>query len=450
MPHGPFAIIISGILLISILSFVLIDIDPSLVDANPTHFYVWVLDDPHINTTFDDRFTNISMWNVTRDAINHSENNWGFTWDIAIVLGDICDCEGSNDTREYENASLLFNTIPSTHSREDFYMLPGNHDSLGGLNMYEKYIDSAGDNEAYSGVTNSNRQYPVENMTTRGDESSYTFTVGNTIFVMHGQNTTGVSAPDYDYGWWSDIVDNVTEDINIICCSHHAVQGTGLSCSYYCGDNEGHDEWLNSHTGRVDAWFSAHEHWWTGAVLNSTTYGTRFIASCSLKSKELEDTASHSIILDFTVGSTTVNVYDYFHGPYSSFNYLGNVSQWDGSSTLRGNQSFTLDNAFSLDESPPSVYDPPNITSMGYSGCYDHGNQSVMVGTLYVNFSYDTSGTPSYFWLNISNDTGFSNLVKNVNITSGWTGGYCNESISTGVAASTDKYYVHVRGFYGS
>lgn len=98
--------------------------------------------------------------------------------------------------------------------------------------------------------------------------------------------------------------------------------------------------------------------------------------------------------------------------------------------------------------STPGSYDPPNITSMGYSGCYNQSNQSVMVGSFYVNFSYNISYTPSFFWLNISHYPAFNSTVKNVNITSGWTDGYCNETISTGVAASTSKYYVHVRGFY--
>ena len=101
---------------------------------------------------------------------------------------------------------------------------------------------------------------------------------------------------------------------------------------------------------------------------------------------------------------------------------------------------------------PPggSNYTAPVITSMGYSGVYGLDNKSVVVGTFYVNFTYNDSATPSFFWLNISSDTGFESLIKNVNITDlVGNPGYYNCSISSGVTASTSKRYVHVRAFYG-
>jgi|GEM_PF-5523525 3',5'-cyclic AMP phosphodiesterase CpdA len=318
---------------------------PAKSDTTSNEFVVWLVTDPHIGSTsygYTDKY-------VFQDAIQDSENDWSFDWDIAFVLGDLTD---NGYESEYQNFSDAFSVL-TKHNRSDFYCLAGNHDSRNDDgSLFRKYVDPLGENTTYSGVNNSQRKFSVENVTATGD--SYTVRVGNVLFI--------VMSPDwnnddyYNFTWWRSIVENASDDVNIICLSHHWVEGCGIGGGPVSGMENSAEfaSWLENHTGRISAWFCGHEHWDydAGEVYISTAWGTTFIDACSIDDGGTTQTASKSIVLIFEEGNATVRVGDYYHG-LSTFNYLNGTEQWDTTDPCRGNTTFTLLFSFSLDPTPP-------------------------------------------------------------------------------------------------
>jgi len=96
-------------------------------------------------------------------------------------------------------------------------------------------------------------------------------------------------------------------------------------------------------------------------------------------------------------------------------------------------------------------YDAPVIQGMGYTGSGVLGDVNVTVGSWWINWSYDTNGTPTSHRVDIASDTGFGSIVWNYNVSHAGVveGDYCNMTISN-LTASTAKRYAHVRVFYGS
>lgn len=101
----------------------------------------------------------------------------------------------------------------------------------------------------------------------------------------------------------------------------------------------------------------------------------------------------------------------------------------------------------------PGTYDPPIINHMGYllhGGSGQLGNTSVIAGSFWINWTWDTSGTPSSHMVVIANDTSFTNIVYNYNVSHSnpyLQGDYMNITISN-LTSSSFKKYVHIRSFY--
>jgi hypothetical protein len=105
----------------------------------------------------------------------------GFLWfifPIAFVLGDLTD---KGTVNQYEQLVDAF-TVLTKHNREDFYLLPGNHDIGGGISRYRNYVDQFGINSRYSKMDNNKRKYYFENIS--DDMDGYSISVGNTLFIM--------------------------------------------------------------------------------------------------------------------------------------------------------------------------------------------------------------------------------------------------------------------------
>jgi len=251
-------------------------ISPS-VQAEQTNktFRVWVLTDTHAGGSS----YGINNTEVLKDALRDSENDWGFDWDIALILGDLT--ENSTET-EYKDFINTFKVL-TRHRREDFFIIPGNHDTDAAIDIYKQYIDPLGRNGYYSGMDNAYRAFYLENVS--DDLNGYTIRVGNTLFVL--MSPTWSNNNYYKYSWWDSIVSNTPSDMNILCFSHHYLFDSGIfSLAYRPIRNSGlFSSWLQDHPGRIDAWLSGHIHW--DYNLPDTTYvssnwGTTFIDAASL------------------------------------------------------------------------------------------------------------------------------------------------------------------------
>ncbi|RLE45744.1 hypothetical protein DRJ25_05205, partial [Candidatus Woesearchaeota archaeon] len=315
-------------------------------------FRIWITTDWHTNISNPNYEGNPVAYDVIEDAIEDSENDWSFDWNISLVLGDVAD---SGTESQYISAkNVMFNTL-TEHNREDIYFIAGNHDYNGGSSArqyFQQYIDPTGEHPSTSGVNNSKRPFQVENVTNYGCD--YTIKVGNVLIIMMSPNWDGSDSHEYNYTWWRSIVENTSNDTNIIVCTHHPVENSGITSSngeYVDGQ---FDDWMSSHPGRITAWICGHEHYDynNGETYVNTKWNTTFINACSMNDGATTKTAAKSIVLEFTEGSQTVNVYDYFHG-YHGSDFPLSTEQWHGNDQNRGNFTFTLNNAsFEYPETP--------------------------------------------------------------------------------------------------
>lgn len=349
-------------------------------------FRVWLFTDPHIGEDsygYDNKY-------VLEDALQDSENDWDFNWDIAFILGDLTR---GGKIGEYQKFIDAFTTL-TNHDRESFYMIPGNHDINGGIQNYRRYIDMLGKNTEYSGVDNEKRPYYIENIS--DDMDGYTIRVGNTIFIAMAPSWGNKEY--YDYSWWENIVNSVPDNINIICLSHHYVDGSGIQAIDVCKGMENSNSfanWMNNHRGRIDGWFCGHIHWEyddSRKIFVSSRWNTLFMCASALDDGETLYTASKSIVLTFTEGSSTVQVDDYYHG-LSTFNYHDGEEQWDNEDPTRGRQSFNLNNPFSL--SPEVIIPPPLDTIFILNGPHEWNQTTLQI----------TSNTAITFTVADYNDT---------------------------------------------
>ncbi len=384
--------------LLVILSAICIHISITRSESDATtnnKFVVWLVTDTHIGSTsygYTDKY-------VFQDAIQDSENDWNFDWDIAFVLGDLTD---NGYETEYQNFSDAFSVL-TMHNRSDFYCMSGNHDAKNDDgSLFRKYVDPTGENTEYSGVNNSQRKFSIENVSATKD--SYTVTVGNILFIVMSPNWNNNDY--YNFSWWYNIVENAPADLNIICLSHHWVEGCGIGGGPVSGmeNSAQFASWMENNSGRISAWLNGHEHWDydAGETYISTAWGTTFIDACSMDDGGTAQTASKSIVLIFEEGNTTVKVGDYYHG-LSTFNYLDGVEQWDTTDPCRGNTTFELLFPFYLDPPQPRLlfcenfpWNASNITinTTNPTFCWDW---SIISNPLsYILLVYSTDGMFNY------------------------------------------------------
>lgn len=338
------------------------------VSSESEKFYVWVVSDTHVGDTASN-FVGTPLAKVIWQDVLHniSVDNWDFDWDIALLLGDTV--HNANEAQFQDFRDSLEDI--TGHNKEDIYILSGNHDSRfynsNAHTYWANYIDPSGNNPVTSYVNNSLRPYPVENASTY--DNCFTLQVGNTLFVMWGEDIyDNVDSRAYNLTWFEGVVDNASEDVNIIVATHHPVHTspTELEGNNITETDSPHT-WLSENEGRVDAWFNAHIHYTEShaRTYNGTKWGTFFLNPSSVQDSTEKPTGSMSMILEFTEDSKTVNVYDYYHG-YSSndFSLTGEPAQFYEETTYRGNQSFLLGEPFNLLEDEPDSEQTTNTRNL--------------------------------------------------------------------------------------
>lgn len=94
-------------------------------------------------------------------------------------------------------------------------------------------------------------------------------------------------------------------------------------------------------------------------------------------------------------------------------------------------------------------YDPPVINSIGYGDSVPLGDMNVTVGTFWVNWTWDTTGTPHTHIIEIASDTNFNTILVHYHCPHTPDGNYMNTSFSN-LTESASKRYIHIRSVYGN
>jgi hypothetical protein len=333
----------------------------SLYGQAPKTFRVWVFSDAHVGS--DQKKGRESL----ATALRQSEGPSGFSWDIALDLGDM---SGGQDTpKDPEGQEIIRQFgVMKQHHREDIYDLAGNHDRSGLDESQEwwwrKWIDPTGEHAEFSHVDASKRPFAID-----GTWERYSFRVGNLLFLMMsdineptqkvgrgtlGGNPAGVVSGE-TFRWWKRMV--VENRSSIIISAHHYVlkdttvasgewkgmrrdekggwrsgyhgyfpQGTpqGSSFLYWVDskpDSGAFESVLAALPMRVDLWLGAHTHTdpddtYGGKSHIEARWGTTFVNAAGLTRYHTapEHSIPRSWLLTFTDGSDVVTARCYLHG----------------------------------------------------------------------------------------------------------------------------------------
>ena len=300
-------------------------------------------------------------------ALQQSETESHFTWDIALDLGDVSGAQGTPKDDEGKELVRQFGVL-KRHRREQIYDLSGNHDRSG-LDepqawWWRKWIDPTGEHTEFSGVDARKRPFPVE-----GSWERYSVRVGNLLFLMMsdinepsqkigrgtlGGNPGGVVSGE-TFRWWKQMVQD--NQGSIIVSAHHYVlkdttvasgewegmrrdehggwqswyhgyfpQGTpqGASFLYWVDskpDSGAFESFLAAAPSRVDLWLGAHTHTspddtFGGKSHIERRWGTTFVNVAGLTRYHVgapENGVPRSWLLTFTDGSDQVTAKCYLH-----------------------------------------------------------------------------------------------------------------------------------------
>jgi hypothetical protein len=331
---------------------------------SPGKFRVWVFSDAHVGSDKESGRDSL----IT--AIQQSEGESGFEWDIALDLGDISGAQGTPKDSEGEEIVRQFGSL-KRHRREQIYDLSGNHDRSGLAEpqawWWRKWIDPTGEHIESSKVDASKRPYPIT-----GTWERYSFRVGNLLFLMMsdinepsqkigrgtlGGNPGGVVSGE-TFRWWRENVEN--NPSSIIISSHHYMlknttvasgewegmqrnadgtwrhryhgyypQGTpqGASFLYWVDskpDSGAFENVLAKSASHVDLWLGAHTHTnpddtYGGKSHVEKRWNTTFINVAGLtrfhgRPDDQQNRVPRSWLLTFTDGSDEVTARCYLHG----------------------------------------------------------------------------------------------------------------------------------------
>jgi len=398
------------------------------VKASDNKFYVWVVTDVHMNrtSTRGGNYSGTTNYDIYTKMLSDSENNWGFDWDIQLILGDLADSADISQYQQFQEAIKVL----TKHNREDIYILGGNHDGANedpdASTHWKEYVDNSGANIDTSGVDNSLRPYTVDNSS--NNDASFTITVGNTEFIMWGKTIASSTKNEYDTGWLGNRLNNIDSDNNILLFGHHPISGTPTAYNNYTGtwlsstramdstDSTYVKNWMSANSGRIDAYFHGHVHchespdedttnW---GQFNGTGYGDcLFMNAGACMEAGYSTCASKSIVLEFTQGSKTVNVYDYYHGISDvDFRLYSQEAQWDGNNIWRGNHTFELNYAFD------------SVDTRSFEGFVSINNQdnNTVTGEQITRFNWTKNDSTLYYRLQIANDSSFTDIWFNETI----------------------------------
>jgi len=371
--------------------------------ATNYNFVVWFPSDHHVDNGGNDIY-----W---EDAI--SDSNTAFIYDIALCLGDMIESDHvtpshDDDYAQYVEWKNIRNS--SSHDREDFYCLSGNHEAkLGYDSSYFTEIDSMGDNGQ---LDNSNRPYEIINRNganplNNSNEYRYYFDVGNIRFVMMGVDDdnacNGICYYD-NYNWWVSVIEN-SADYNVIMCTHLPLIGVGVdgggftNYAPYVSYMENH---IDSHT--ISLWVNGDHHWLDEPDSRfSTPDNPSNDCDCyfiNVASIELSDSESHSYLFTFTEGSTTLSIGDYRH----------DINSWDSSGNP-GNVSVTLD--FAVSNVASEDDESGSNENLNFIDICGEVNDSYLADdTRWFNASKDD--TAIFYNFQIANDSSFSDVFCNI------------------------------------
>jgi hypothetical protein len=340
---------------------------------------VWVFSDAHVA-----RDKQHGLESLAR-ALRQSESAFGFDWDIALDLGDMCgdlglpkDAEGAEIVRQFG--------VLKKHRREQIYDLSGNHDRSGlgepQAWWWRKWVDPTGEHREFSHVDAARRPFPVD-----GTWERYSFRVGNLLFLMMsdineptqkvgrgtlGGNPGGVVSGE-TFRWWQHMVEQ--NQASIIISAHHYVlknttvasgeweglrrdsngkwqsryhgyspQGTpqGASFLYWVDskqDSGAFESFLRANPGHVDLWLGGHTHTapddaYGGKSHIERCWDTTFINVAGLTRYMTypQDCIPRSWLLTFVQGSNELTAQCYLHS--NDFAPQGWFNQFDRTITL--------------------------------------------------------------------------------------------------------------------
>lgn len=299
-----------------------------------TEFNMWVNGCSHINVdksngrdSFLDASTHITDYSGIRSI------------DLAISLGDFTGHQIPTDvtTHASEGAEVASQLAANPKlDRHKIYTVTGNHDAgAGNYDWYNRYIDTYGENTAYSGVNDANRPFTITKDANKKDY--YSFQAHNILFLMlndinDGPNPCGRNGGDNGgypagsisinaFNWLTSMI-LANQDKIIIVCHHNLPKETTIATGLNDGVNglfhgdiatgqpEGNgmlynlidtsddsytEDFTDLHTfftnnnGCIDMWLGGHSHSQLNEVYNGrTTYETRYginFINCSALTK---------------------------------------------------------------------------------------------------------------------------------------------------------------------
>jgi hypothetical protein len=234
----------------------------------PSVFRVWVFADAHVGTDKTNGRDSLAA------ALQQSEGQAGFAWDIALDLGDMSGAQGTPKDDEGKEIVRQFGVL-QRHRREQIYDLSGNHDRSG-LDepqswWWRKWVDPTGEHSEFSRVDAKKRPFPVE-----GTWERYSVRVGNLLFLMMsdinepsqkigrgtlGGNPGGVVSGE-TFRWWQRMVEENHASI-IISAHHYVLKDTTVASG----------EWEGMRRDQNGAWKS----WYHGYFPQGTPQGASFL-----------------------------------------------------------------------------------------------------------------------------------------------------------------------------
>jgi len=355
---------------------------PAFCQSLPSRtFRLWATSDPHVGTDlWGDQRRRRSRRTGAREslaeAIEQSESDQGFDWDLALCLGDF---SGNQDIPEEEEGREIVRQFGalSKHRREQFYCLCGNHDASPENRWFRKWIDPTGEHTQHSGVDATRMPQPVT-----GTWERYSFRVGNALVLMmadrndyappvgrivdgHGPGGRPAGAVTLaTFEWWKELVQANSESI-ILSAHHHMLRETtvasgpwegiappdaqgrrrggyhgyfaedglhnaGASYLYWLVDESGpeprpepdaraFERLLDSQPGAIDLWLGGHTHAAPDDVVNGRTlverrWNVNFVNCAPLTQYHV---SSHCVpmsrLLTFVEGRPEVRVQCYLH-----------------------------------------------------------------------------------------------------------------------------------------
>ena len=319
-------------------------------------FELWAGGDAHVGTDLERGNRRSLAEAILQSERGGYEGGPPFDWDIMLDVGDLScsqtppdDEEGREVTRQY--------AASTTHRREDFYNLVGNHDASGAGEetqwWFRKWVDPTGENSEYSRVHADRRPYPIA-----GTWERYSFQVGNILFLVMGDRNDGgppVGRGEYGgypagavtretFDWWRKNVE-ANQDKIIVTAHHHMLKETtvasgpwegvdggyhgrfedgapiGASYLYFVGgvpDAGTFESYLASNPGAIDMWIGGHTHTnpddrYGGRSHIESKWGVTFVNVAAISKYHGQKNVSMSRLFAFKNGAAEVNIKCYLH-----------------------------------------------------------------------------------------------------------------------------------------